>query len=80
MTPQKTGPDLPVSVQESLGAVWVGSGLLQVRGTKCDSVCTEPFEGGRHYLHFLHHSLVSGQTTGGEQSPTHRQKVGLKIY
>ena len=29
MTPQETDPDLPVSVQESLVEVWVGSGLLQ---------------------------------------------------
>ena len=33
-----------------------------------------------HYLHYLHHSLVSGQTTGREHSPTHQQKIGLKIY
>ena len=30
-----------------------------------------PFEGGSHY---------SGQTTGREHSPTHQQKIGLKIY
>ena len=29
MTPQKTDPDLPVSVQESLAEAWVGGGLLQ---------------------------------------------------
>ena len=29
---------------------------------------------------YLHHSLASGQTTGREQSPTHQQKIGLKIY
>ena len=29
VTLQKTDPDLPVSVQESLGKVWVGGGLLQ---------------------------------------------------
>ena len=33
-----------------------------------------------HYLHYLHHSLVSGQTTGREYSPDHQQKIGLKIY
>ena len=34
-----------------------------------------------HYcLHYLHHSLVSGQTTGREHRPTHQQKIGLKIY
>ena len=57
-------PDLPASVQESLAETWAGSGLLQARGTECGSECRGPFEGGRHYLHYLHHSLVSGQTTG----------------
>ena len=27
-----------------------------------------PFEGGRHYLPYLHHSLTSGQITGREHS------------
>ena len=31
-----------------------------------------------HYLHYLHHSLVSGQATGREQSPTHQQKNWIK--
>ena len=29
-TPQETGPDLPMSVQESLVEAWVGGGLLQI--------------------------------------------------
>ena len=29
VTPQETNPDLPMSVQEFLVEVWVGSGLLQ---------------------------------------------------
>ena len=33
-----------------------------------------------NYLHYLHHSLASGQTTGREHRPTHQQKIGLKIY
>ena len=28
-TPQKTDPDLPISVQDSLAEAWVGGGLLQ---------------------------------------------------
>ena len=32
MTPQETGPDLPVSVQESLAETWVGDGLQQCWG------------------------------------------------
>ena len=78
VTPQETDPDLLMSVQESPAEVWVGRGLAQGRGSEC-SKCM-PFEGGRHYLHYLHHSLASGQTTGRERSPTHQQKIGLKIY
>ena len=32
VTPQKTNPDLPVSVQESSTKPWVGGGLLQDQG------------------------------------------------
>ena len=42
-------------------------------GTECSSVGVGPLEGGRHYLHYLHHSLVSGQTTGREHSLAHQQ-------
>ena len=69
MTLQETDPDLPVSVQESLMEAWVDGGLLQGRGTEWGSMCMAPFEGGRHYLHYLHQSLASGQTTGREQRP-----------
>ena len=41
---------------------------------------TGPFERGLHYIHCLHHSLASGQTTGREHSPTLQQKIGLKMY
>ena len=53
---------------------------VQGWGTECSSVCMGPFEGGHHYLHYLHHSLASGQTTGREHSPAHQQKIELKIY
>ena len=43
-------------------------------GHKQNLVCNH------HYLHCLHHRLVSGQITGREHSPTHQQKIGLKIY
>ena len=49
-------------------------------GTECSGAYMGPFEGGRHYLHYLHHSLASGQTTGREHSPAYQQKFGLKIY
>ena len=53
--------------------------LLQGRGTERSSACVGRFEGGCHYLPYLHHSLASGQTTGREHSPTHQQKIGSKI-
>ena len=58
MTPQETDPDLPVSVQESPVEAWVDGGLLQGQGTECSIACMGPFEGGHHYLHCLHHSLL----------------------
>ena len=39
-----------------------------------------PFERGRQYLDYLHHSLASGQTKGREHSPTQQQEIGLKSY
>ena len=80
VTPQETDPDLPVHVQESLADVWVGNGLLQGGGTECSCACMGHVEGGRHYLHYLHHSLASVQTTGREHSPALQQRIGLKIY
>ena len=80
MTPQETDPDLPLSVQESLAEAWVSGGLWQIGGTDCSSTCMGSFEGGHHYLHYLHHSLAPGQTTGREHSPVYQQKIGLKIY
>ena len=38
VTPQETDPDLPVSVQESLAEVWVGSDLFRV-GALSVAVC-----------------------------------------
>ena len=67
MTQQETDPDLPMSVQKSLADAWVSSGLLQSGGTECSSVCMEHFEGGCNYLHYVHHSLASGRTTGRKQ-------------
>ena len=64
----------------------------RVGGTKCTSACIGPFEGGCHYLHYLHHSLASGQITRNRTETTtenwikdllsmaHQQKTGLKIY
>ena len=65
MTPQETQPDLPMGVQGSAAEAWVGGGLLQGWGTACSSECMGPLEGGRHYLHYLHHSLASIKQQGG---------------
>ena len=81
MTPQETDPNLPVSVQESLVKAWVMQhvGYRRLGGTECSSVCMGLFEGGHHYLHYLHQGLFSDQTTGRGHSPAHQQKIGLKI-
>ena len=79
-TLQETDPDLPVSVQESLGRRGSAVACCTAGSTECSSACMGPLEGGRHYPHDLHHSLAPGQTTGSEHNPTHEQKIGLKIY
>ena len=70
--------------------LWVSRSLRQkcgpvvaccrVGGSECSSVCMGPFEGDHLYLHYLHHSLASLQTTRSEHNPAHQQKIGLKIY
>ena len=77
MTPQKTDPDTPMSTQEFPVEVWVGSGLLQGRGTECSRECTNLLE--EVAIIFIN-SLASGQATGRAHSPSHQQKIGLKIY
>ena len=69
MTQQKTDPDLPMSVEESLVDVRVGGGWLRVEGTECSHGCMGPLEEGKNYLHYLHHSFTSGQITGREPQP-----------
>ena len=63
MTLQETDIDLPISVQEFLcqrrGLVVA---CCRVGGTECSSPCMGPFEGGHHYLHYLHHSFSSVQS------------------
>ena len=67
VTPQETDPDLPVVSR----CVWWRLGLAvaccRVRGTECSSACMGPFEGGRHYLHYLHHSLAPVKSRDGTQ-------------
>ena len=81
VTPRNSDPTRNWRVSRSL---WRGCGFpvacCRVGGTEYSSACTGPFEGDRHYLHYLHHSLVSDQTMGREHSSTHQQTIGLKIY
>ena len=75
--------ECPGVTGRGLGWQWpgLGSGLVgRVEGTECSSVWMWPFEGGPHYLHYIHHSLAAGQTTGREHSPAHQHKTELKIY
>jgi len=51
-----------------------------VRDTEYNTVYTSPFEGSYHYSNYPYQSLASGQTPGMEHSPTHQQKIELKIY
>ena len=52
----------------------------EVRGTEYNSPGISPFEGGHHYCQYPYCSLTSCQNTGREHSPTHQQKIELKIY
>ena len=70
-------PVIPQRLRQN--CVWVslwryGSmvACFSVGSTECSSACMGPFEGGHHFLHYLHHSLVSGQTIGKEHNPVHK--------
>ena len=69
--------DLPVGVRES----WQRRGSVvaccRVGGMDWGNTCLGSFEGGYHYLHYLHHSLVNSRE--GKQLHS-QQKIGLKIY
>ena len=73
MNENYTKTDLPVSVQESLVEAWVGGGLLQLGALSCSSACMGPFEGGRHYLHYLYHSLGWVKQGGKSDLPINRK-------
>ena len=81
MTPQETAPELPVSVQESSAEAWVSGGLLQ--GRRALSAAVHAWDLLKEVIIIFITSTISmasGQTTGREHSPTHQQKIGLKIY
>ena len=58
----------------------------RVRGIKCSSTCMGSFEGGHHYLHYLHHSFSSVQFSSVTQScpnlcdPMNHSMPGLLVY
>ena len=58
------------SIQESPQRCESAVACCWVRGTECNIVSTNPFEGGLHYLHYPHHSLALGQTTEREHPST----------
>ena len=67
VTPHKTDPDLPGSVQESPAELWVG-------GSECSSTFMGSFEESLHYLHYFCHSLVPGKYQGGNTAPPINRK------
>ena len=67
VTPQKTDPDLPRSVQDSPVEVWVGGGLLQDGRHWVYQYMHGIFEGHCHYLHYIHHSLAQVNGREGTQ-------------
>ena len=71
---------LPVSVQEFPAEAWVNGGLLQGWEHWVQQWMHWTFWRKLPLSYYLHHSLVSGQTTRREHSPVHQQKIGLKIY
>ena len=77
-------PKLQLAAEKPLtGECWIppkkDTPRPRVEGTECSSAFMGPFEGGLHYLHYLHNSLASGQATGREHSLTHQQKIGLRF-
>ena len=62
---------IAVGVQGSLAEVRLAVACCRVRGTERGSVCLGPFEGGFHYLHYVHHSfgLRSNKREGTQPHP-----------
>ena len=54
----QTCPWVSRSLQQRCGLVLA---CFRVGGIECRSACMEPFEGGPHCLHYLHHSLAPGK-------------------
>ena len=63
--------------QESLAEARIGGGLLHRQGHWVQQCMHGTCWKRCHYLHYLHHSLASGQTTGREHSccPSTKNKI-----
>ena len=75
VTPQETDLDLSLTARSPRQRRGLVVASCTVRDTEYSSACKETFEGGSHYLHYLHHSFVSGETTGREHSLAHQQNL-----
>ena len=67
VTPQETGPDLPLSAQESPAGRGSAVACCGVGDIGCSSLWMGAFEGGHHHLHYLHHNLNPGNNREGTQ-------------
>ena len=80
VTPQETEPDLSVSVKECRTEVWATVACHRVRGTEYNS------PGATWQAGILKEATITTITpirvgpVRREHSPTHRQKIRLKIY
>ena len=74
VTSQETDPDLPVSVQESLGCGCVVA-YCRVRALSA-VVCAWDLLKEVAIIFITSTILASGQSTGREHSPAHQQKIG----
>ena len=72
---QETDPDLPVSVQEPQQRSGSAVACCNAGDTECSRARMGPFEGGRRYLHDLHHSLASVKQLGGDTAPPINRKL-----
>ena len=71
---------MPMSVQESLAEVWVGSGELEGQ-RQCAAVPVWDLSKEVVILFITPTcSLASGEVTGREHRLANQQKIGLKIY
>ena len=59
----------PAVSSKDLGRWWPAAGL------DCSSACMGSFEGGNHYLHYLHHNLDPGKQQGGNTAPPINRKL-----